>query len=134
MTAEVLMKRMLILHGVVAAAFLNLTGTVVWAHHSHAMFDDSKEVTIEGSVKSFSFANPHVYLFVDVKNSDGTVTTYPVEMSYIQNMMTQGITASTFKPGDAVTIIMNPLRNGRPGGSYTGAVDAEGHKYGRSGR
>jgi Family of unknown function (DUF6152) len=45
------------------------------AHHSHAMFDANQELTITGMVKTFVFANPHVYLFVDVKDPDGTVTT-----------------------------------------------------------
>jgi hypothetical protein len=66
-------------------------------------------------VKSFAFQNPHVYLFVNVaERGSGEVTTYVVEMSYVQNMITHGITATTFKQGDRVTVKMNPLRDGRP--------------------
>lgn len=99
------------------------------AHHSHAMFDQTKEVTIVGTVKAFNFANPHVYLFVDVKNPDGTVTTWPIEMSTIRNMVSRGITATTFRYGDTVAVTFNPLRDGASGGSYTLVIDAAGREY-----
>jgi hypothetical protein len=111
------------------AAALLLAAPAAWAHHSHAMFDTSKQDTIEGTVKAFAFANPHVYLFV-VTQKDGKASTYAVEMSFVQNMERQGMNSTTFKPGDKVTVKVNPLKDGRPGGSYTGAIDANGHKYG----
>ena len=86
----------------------------VWAHHSHSMF---------------AFANPHVYLFVLVKNEDGTATTWQIEMSYLQNMMRHGINATTFKEGDAVTVKFHPLRDGAPGGSFTEGIDGGGRDY-----
>jgi hypothetical protein len=111
------------------ASALLAAAPAAWAHHSHAMFDTSKEDTIEGTVKAFAFANPHVYLFV-VTQKDGKTGTYSVEMSFVQNMERQGMNSTTFKPGDKVTVKVNPLKDGRPGGSYTGATDANGHKYG----
>jgi len=47
-----------------------------FAHHSAVMFDDQKEVTVSGTVKEFQYTNPHSWLLVDVKNADGTVTTW----------------------------------------------------------
>jgi hypothetical protein len=102
---------------------------IVSAHHSHAMFDESKEVDVTGTVKRFNFMNPHVYLFLDVTGPDGLVTTWPIEMSYVQNMISRGITASTFKAGDVVTVTINPLRDGHPGGGYTTVIDAAGQRY-----
>jgi Family of unknown function (DUF6152) len=118
--------------GVLAAgAFAPLAAIPAAAHHSHAMFDSNAEQTITGTVKSFAFQNPHVYLFVDVPgDSNGQVTTYVVEMSNVQNMISHGITAATFKPGDNVTVRMNPLRNSRPGGSYVG-ISKDGQEFGR---
>src|SRR5688500_1868508 len=63
-------------------------GTAKWAaaHHSHAMFDTSREVTITGTVTNFVYRNPHVFLYVDVKGDDGEVKGWSVEMSNIANM------------------------------------------------
>jgi hypothetical protein len=118
--------------GVLAAgAFAPLAAIPAAAHHSHAMFDSNDEQTIAGTVKSFAFQNPHVYLFVDVPgDSNGQVTSYVVEMSNVQNMISHGITAATFKPGDNVTVRMNPLRNSRPGGSYV-SISKDGQQFGR---
>ena len=91
------------------------------AHHSHSMFDLTVEQTIMGTVKAFAFQNPHGYLFVNASSSEtGELTTYVIEMSHVQNMLSRGITAATFKPGDNVTIRMNPLHSGRPGGLLRG--------------
>ncbi len=100
-----------------------------WAHHSHSMFDETQEMSITGAIKKYVFANPHVYLFVLVKNPDGSDTTWQIEMSYLQNMMRHGINSTTFKEGDTVTIKFNPLRDGAPGGSFTEAVDTNGREY-----
>jgi hypothetical protein len=62
-----------------------------------------------------------------------STSTYVVEMSYVQNMIGHAITRETFKPGDEVTVKMNPLRDGRPGGSYvTVSKDAGSSAAGRS--
>lgn len=114
----------------IAVALLAATAGV-HAHHSHAMYDNTKNVIVKGTVKSFRFVNPHVYLFLYVRKADGIVTTYSVEASYTQNMERDGIGPTTFKPGDRVTIVVHPLRSGAAGGSYEGAIDARGHKHGR---
>src|SRR5262245_4314287 len=100
------------------------------AHHSHSMFDLTTEETITGTVKAFAFTNPHVYLYVNVVGPDGSVTTHTIEMSHIQNMIRQGITPATLKPGDTVTVRMNPLNTGRAGGSYI-SLTKDGKEFGR---
>jgi hypothetical protein len=99
------------------------------AHHSHAMFDHSVEVSITGTVTSFSYRNPHVFLYLDVKGADGTVIKWAVEMSNIENMRSRGIVQSTFRAGDVVTVNVHPLKNGRPGGNYTSVTAADGKIY-----
>jgi hypothetical protein len=99
------------------------------SHHSHAMFDHGKEITVNGTVTEFVFRNPHVFLYVDVKGESGDVVNYWVEMSNLPNMIRRGIGQSTFKPGDRVTVHLHPLRDGRPGGSYVTIVAADGKKY-----
>ena len=99
------------------------------SHHSHAMFDHTIEKTITGTVKNFSFRNPHVFIYVEVKGEDGKVVDWAVEMSNIQNTLRSGIHQSTFKAGDVITVTMNPLRDGRPGGNFTAITAADGKVY-----
>lgn len=104
-------------------------GASVAAHHSHAMFDTSREVTVVGTVTSVSYRNPHVFLYIDVKGPDGQVVPWGIEMSNITNMERRGIYRSTFKEGDVVTVKVNPLKDGRPGGNYTSVTAADGKTY-----
>jgi hypothetical protein len=99
------------------------------SHHSHAMFDHTKEVSVTGIVTQWVFRNPHVFLFIDVKNESGEVVNYSIEMSNIPNMITRGFGQSTFRPGDKVTAKVHPLRDGRPGGNYVTITAADGKVY-----
>ena len=83
-----------------------------------------------GTVKEFTFTNPHVYLYLMSSDQAGKIAAYTVEGSFVGNMENQGIGPNTFKPGDKITVRVNPLKAGRPGGSYTGAIDAAGGKHG----
>jgi hypothetical protein len=89
------------------------------AHHSHAMFDMNREVTVSGTVAGVRFANPHVYLLLQVADENGQTSRWTIEMSTIGNMAERGFSANTFQTGDLVTISVNPLRNGQSGGNYT---------------
>jgi hypothetical protein len=122
------MKHTLFTLTVVATMMLAASRTA-FAHHSHAMFDMTREVTVTGTVTNFSFRNPHVFLYLDVKGPDGQMTNWAIEMSYVGNMESRGIYLSTFKPGDTVTVSVNPLRDGRHGGNYTSVTAADGKKY-----
>lgn len=99
------------------------------AHHSHSMFDTSREITVTGVVTNYSYRNPHVFLYLDVKDEKGEVVQWAVEMSNITNMQRRGIHRSTFKVGDVVTMKLNPLKDGRPGGNYTSVIAADGKTY-----
>ena len=105
------------------------TAAPAGAHHSHAMFDMTRELAITGTVTTFSYRNPHVFLHLDVKDEKGQVVSWAVEMSNISQMQSRGIYLSTFKPGDVVTVKLNPLRDGRLGGNYTTATAADGKTY-----
>jgi len=115
--------------GVLAAVFAVGAVSPAWSHHSHAMFDHAKEVSLTGKVTEFVFRNPHVFLYVDVKIDGGEVVNFWVEMSNIPNMIKRGIVQSTFKPGDVVTVRLNPLKDGRPGGNYLTITAADGKTY-----
>ena len=111
------------------AAMAFVAAPAARAHHSHAMFDMTREVSVTGTVTSLSYRNPHVFLYLDVKGDNGAVTAWSVEMSNISNMERRSIYRSTFKPGDVVTVKLNPLHDGRPGGNYTSVTAADGKTY-----
>lgn len=113
----------------VCAFLLGGGASSVGAHHSHSMFDMTREVSLTGTVTSFSYRNPHVFLYLDVKNEKGEVVSWAIEMSNITNMQSRGIYLSTFKAGDMVTVKINPLKDGRLGGNYTSVTGADGKTY-----
>jgi hypothetical protein len=118
------MARLLLLAGLGFAG-----GGQAAAHHSHAMFDTSREVTIKGAVTAVSYRNPHVFLYLDVRGENGEVVNWAVEMSNITNMESRGLYRSSFKVGDVITVKLNPLKDGRPGGNYTSLSTADGKTY-----
>ena len=117
--------------GPLAAAIALGIASPALSHHSHAMFDHSKPTIVTGTVKEFLFRNPHVSLYVDVKNERGEVVTYWLEMSNIPITIKQGINQGTFKVGEVITVTMFPLKDGRPGGMYETLTTADGRAFGR---
>jgi len=98
------------------------------AHHSAAMFDDKKTVTLEGEVKEFQLTNPHSWLLVDVKDKNGKVTTWGFEAEGPSTLARAGIKPSDLKPGTRLTITGNPMKDGRPAAIWLSAVRADGKK------
>src|SRR5439155_4277370 len=84
----------------------------VFAHHSAAGIDRTKTVTLVGTVKQFGWQNPHSWMEVEVPNEAGVVTTWKVEMTSPAVLIRAGWKSSTVKPGDQVTVIVFPLRDG----------------------
>jgi hypothetical protein len=99
------------------------------AHHSAVMFDDQKEITVTGTVKEFQYTNPHSWLLVDVKNEDGTVTTWGFEAEGPSTLTRAGIRKSDFAPGTEVTITGNPMRDGRPAALWVRATRGDGKEF-----
>ncbi len=105
-------------------ALLFLVATVVFgngvavAHHSPIVFDQTRKMTITGTVTEFKWGNPHSWIHLDVKDERGEVASWGVEMNPANNLAREGWRASTLKPGDKVTIVVHPLRNNEKGGQY----------------
>jgi hypothetical protein len=95
---------------------LLLAGSPVLAHHGTGTYDSSKSVTISGAVTEFLFVNPHVSLFVDVKDPAGKVVNWAVEMNSPGVLRRAGWTKNTFKAGDQITITVRPAHAGTPVG------------------
>ena len=84
------------------------------AHHSFAMFDQTKQVSVTGTVKSFQWTNPHAW--IEIEDSSGKV--WGIELNSPNNLIRQGWKRTALKPGDKATVVLNPLRDGRPGGLF----------------
>ena len=80
------------------------------AHHSAAAYDTQKEVKVSGTVVQYRFANPHVYLTLQVKRDDGSVATVEVEAGAASVLNGLGFTKDSIKAGDVVTVVGNPAR------------------------
>jgi len=106
-----------------------LTAAPSFAHHSAVMFDDAKEVTVTGTIKEFQYTNPHSWLLVDVKNEDGSVTTWGFEAEGPSTLTRAGIRKSDFMPGTAITISGHPMRDGRPAAAWIKATRGDGKEF-----
>ena len=80
------------------------------AHHSFAMFDQTKQVSLKGTVKEFQWTNPHAFIRVEVAEN-GTSDVWDVELNSPYNLKRQGWSSSSVKTGDKITIVLNPLRD-----------------------
>jgi hypothetical protein len=99
------------------------------AHHSFNMFDTrpEAEIVIEGVIKQWSLVNPHSWLTVTATNTDGTQTDWSFEAAAIAQLIPKGITIETYKPGEKVTVVAGPLKDGRKAGILKFVRHADGH-------
>ena len=110
-------------------AALAIASMPALAHHSAAMFEEKKTITVEGVVKEFQFTNPHSWLIVDVTDKSGKVTTWGFEAEGPSTLQRAGIRPSEFPVGTKLTITGRPMKDGRPAAIWESAVRADGKKY-----
>jgi len=101
-----------------AGAGLVAAGAPASAHHSFAMFDTLHPKEISGTVKEFRFVSPHTILVVTVKGEDGVEKDWILEGGAPGLQVREGLTSKSLKPGDEITVTINPLHSGAEGGSY----------------
>ena len=113
------------LTAIVAASF----AAPAIAHHSFAMFDGEKTVTLQGTVKEFEWVNPHSWLRVMVNDEKtGKPVLWAIELSSPGRLVTMGMRSDSVKAGDVVSVTFHPLRNGSRGGQFIQAVLPGGKK------
>jgi hypothetical protein len=99
------------------------------AHHSAAMFDVKGALNLDGTVKLFQWTNPHCWIQVLVPAS-GTMTEWSVEMGAPSQLYRNGWRPGTLKPGDHVTIVMHPMKDGTKGGQFVSGTGPSGVPFG----
>jgi len=99
-------------------------------HHSFAMFDASKSVTLHGTVKDFRWSNPHVFIQLLAKDETGADQEWSIEMTSPEHLARLGWRPGTLKSGDKVTLVIHPIRDGSKGGQFVSAIAADGTSIG----
>ncbi len=100
-----------------------LAALPAWAHHSFAMFDFDRTVTVKGTVSEFQWTNPHVVLYVTADAADGKPgQVWVLELTSPGNLTRVGWTRKAFKAGDRVEVELSPLRDGNAGGAFRKAT------------
>jgi hypothetical protein len=118
--------------GLSAVALTSFTASVL-AHHSFAMFDAEKTVTMQGTVKEFEWVNPHSWLRVMVKDEKtGQPAVWALELSSPARLKRMGMSSDSVKPGDAVSVTFHPLKDGARGGQFIQAVLPDGKLVARA--
>ena len=118
---------------VLASAIAAFAGPAL-AHHSFAMFDHEKTMTLSGTVKEFEWTNPHAWLhIVAVDEKTGKPVQWSFEMGGVGQVAAQGWKPDSVKPGDKITVQMHPLKDGSRGGQYLNATLADGHTFKQAG-
>jgi hypothetical protein len=97
----------------------------MWAHHGNVAYDEIHLITISGTVTEIVWANPHVQIYLDVKDDKGKVVNWGIESQSPGILHRNGWDKTSIKPGDQVTITLAPSKNGAPigfSGANTGKV------------
>jgi len=114
---------------VIAIAVLAFA-TQTQAHHSSAMFDQEKLITVSGTLKQFEWTNPHCWLHVQAADpSTGKMVDWSFEMGSVSQISPQGWKVDSVKAGDKITIVGHPLRDGSHGGQYRSVKLSDGRAF-----
>jgi hypothetical protein len=103
-------------------------GAAALAHHSGAMFDRTRMVTLKGTVKAFNWTNPHTWTYVLARNDQGGTDEWAIEggSPNILARVDARWTKNSLKPGDEITITVYPTKDGRKVGSMGAVTYASG--------
>ena len=119
--------------GLAGIAF-TMSAIPAFAHHSFAMFDAEKKVTLEGTVKEFQWTNPHSWILLTVSDAQGKAEQWAIEMGGPSGLARQGWVPKTLTPGMNISVIMHPLRDGAHGGQFLAVTLPDGTQLGNPDR
>jgi hypothetical protein len=111
----------IVVAGLIAFGLWSAAPAPAQAHHSFAMFDQTRKVQLQGTVKDWQFTNPHSWLQLLV-NEDGRQVEYSIEGASVNTLVRRGWGVNTFKVGDKLTVIVHPIKTGQKGGAFLSAT------------
>ena len=118
------------LNVLIAVAAALIFGIPLWAHHGNAAYDTDNPITIRGTVTEFSWTNPHVQIYLDVKDGKGNVVHWSVETYSPGKLVRAGWSKESVKAGDVVSINLIPAKSGAPVGFLHKLVLPDGKELG----
>jgi hypothetical protein len=95
------------------------------AHHSYAMFDSTKQLTLGGNVRDFQWTNPHCFLQILIQRS-GATQEWSIQMDNPQALYRKGWRPGSVKAGDKLTVVIHPTRDGSHSGRYVSGIGPDG--------
>jgi hypothetical protein len=106
-----------------------LFASATWGHHSYAMFDGSRTVTVRGIVAKVDWSNPHVFIWMHVPNPKAAsgYDLYAFSTGSTQILARNGWSPTTLKVGEKISVEYWPLKDGRTGGQLSKAIHEDGH-------
>jgi hypothetical protein len=111
----------------VLIAALTIVAAPLFAHHGRgATYDMKKQITLKGTVTEVSWRNPHVAIYMDVKDANGKVTNWAFENSNVSTLARQGYNRNTIHIGEEITAVVNPSAQGAPRGIVVKVILASG--------
>jgi hypothetical protein len=123
------MRNRLVVFLVTAVLLLLSIGGSTYAHHGFvSWFDVTHSTTVKGTVTSFDWTNPHTYIYLDVRDEKGNIEKWTAELGAIGMLSRAGWRRDTLKPGDEITSIGNPAKDGKPVMHLTKIVFANGQE------
>jgi hypothetical protein len=122
------MKLKTVALGAVALVVQSLSAA---AHHSFAMFDAERQVTLQGIVKEFQWTSPHAWIILAVDKS-GRSQQWAIQMNGPSGLVREGWQPKTLSPGMPVTMTIRPLRDGTNGGQFIEVTLPDGTVMGRA--
>jgi hypothetical protein len=113
---------------VMAAAFLSIAGSMpVFAHHSFAMFDGEKTITMNGTLKELEWTNPHAWIRIEIADpATGLPQEWSFEMGSPAQLGARGLKPDSIKPGDKIIVKAHPMKDGSHGGQYMSVAFSDG--------
>lgn len=100
------------------------------AHHSGSMFDQTRQITVSGTVREFQWTNPHSWIQLTTTEADGSAAEWSIEMAGPPALYRQGWRQGTLKPGDKISVVINPVRDGSKAGNFVSASRPDGSVVG----
>lgn len=101
------------------------------AHHSFALFDVTRTVELEGTVKSFEWTNPHSWVRLEVAGPQNTTKEWLIEMPPAGMLAREGLNRNFVKAGERIVVHVNPLKSGAEAGSLASFSFDDRPKQGR---
>jgi len=116
-------------HKLPAALIALLTAAPLPAHHSFAAeFDQGKSLTLQGVVTKVEWMNPHIFVYIDVKDDKGNATNWSLEGFPPNTLYRQGWRKDTIKPGDTISVSAFGAKDGSTTASIRTVSTSDGHK------